>query len=335
MSEPSSLMQAIRSAPVVVTGGAGAIGSRLVRRLLELEPSSLSVIDDLSSGHRWLVPDDERLDFQRLDVCELSAELLPVERPWVFHLAAFFANQNSVDHPIEDLRRNGQGTLGTLLWASAQTGRRLVYASAGCSIAGHGVDAPIREEMPVSLDLDTPYQITKALGEFYCNYFADQLSTVRCRFFNSYGPGEVPGRYRNVIPNFVWAALHDRPLTITGTGDETRDFIFVDDLVDGLLRAAVTPAAHGGAFNLGTGVQTRIGDLAELIRDACGSRSTIRFAPRRPWDKSTHRQADISRARAELGFAPKVPLAEGIERTVEWFRAHRQPIERSISETPR
>lgn len=329
------MMEELRGAPVVVTGGAGAIGSRLVRRLLELAPGSVAAVDDLSSGHRWLLPDDDAVRFHRLDVCDLDSARLEVERPWVFHLAAFFANQNSVDHPIEDLRRNGQGTLSTLLWAAARGGRRLVYASAGCSIAGHGVDAPIREEMPVSLDLDTPYQITKALGEFYCNYFADRLSTVRCRFFNSYGPGEVPGRYRNVIPNFVWAALRDRPLTITGSGDETRDFIFVDDLVDGLLRAAVTPAAHRGAFNLGTGVQTRIGDLAELIRDVCGSRSTIRFAPRRPWDNSAHRQADISRARTRLGFEPRVALREGLERTVEWFRAHRQQIEQSISDPSR
>jgi nucleoside-diphosphate-sugar epimerase len=333
MSGRSDTSEPLRGAPVVVTGGAGAIGSRLVRKLLELEPGSLTVVDDLSSGYAWLLPQHEGLELRQLDVCDLQAGRLAVERPWVFHLAAFFANQNSVDHPLEDLRRNGRGTLSTLLWASALGGRRLVYASAGCSIAGHGVDAPIREEMPVSLELDTPYQITKALGEFYCNYFADRLSTVRCRFFNSYGPGEVPGPYRNVIPNFIWAALNDRPLTITGTGDETRDFIFVDDLAEGLLSAATTPQAHSRAYNLGTGVQTRVGDLAELIRGACASNSRIQFAPRRSWDKSTHRQADISRASTELGFAPGVSLAEGIERTVEWFRANRDRIETSMSET--
>ena len=107
----------------------------------------------------------------------------------VFHLAAFFANQNSVDHPTDDLHTNGLGTLATLMWAAERGARRLVYASAGCSIAGHNLDEPIREDMPVSLHLDTPYQITKALGEFYCNYFNARVSSVRCRFFNSYGPG--------------------------------------------------------------------------------------------------------------------------------------------------
>ena len=318
----------------VVTGGAGAIGSRLVRRLLQDGAESVAVIDDLSSGYDWLLPVDERVTLIVSDVCDLPTIELDVSSPLVFHLAAFFANQNSIDHPLDDLHTNGKGTLTTLMWACEKKAKRVVYASAGCSIAGHGINAPIREDMPVSLHLNTPYQITKALGEFYCNYFNDQVSTGRCRFFNSYGPGEVPGRYRNVIPNFIWRALHDQPLVITGTGNETRDFIYVDDLVDGLVRAAITPEAHGEAFNLGTGIQTRIIDLAEMIIKACHSRSRIEFAPRRPWDKSAHRQADISRARSVLGFKPTVSLSEGIERTVEWFHENRERIESAMRSNP-
>jgi nucleoside-diphosphate-sugar epimerase len=253
-------------------------------------------------------------------VCKIAEIPLDVESPLVFHLAGFFANQNSVDHPRDDLHTNGFGTLTTLMWAAARCARRFVYASAGCSIAGHGIDAPIREDMPVSLTLDTPYQITKTLGEFYCTYFDAQVPTVRCRFFNSYGPGEIPGVYRNVIPNFIWRALHGEPLVITGTGEETRDFIFVEDLVSGLLASAEVPEARGGAFNLGTGVQTRVIDLAEMIIKACRSTSAIRFTPRRLWDRSTHREADIGKARATLGFTPAVSVREGIERTVDWFR---------------
>src|SRR6185369_2709717 len=111
------------------------------------------------------------------DVCGLLDQGPLLETPTVFHLAAFFANQNSVDYPLADLHTNARGTLTALLWAKANRARRLVYASAGCSTAGHGVDAPVREDMPVSLDLDTPYQITKALGEFYCNYFNREVST--------------------------------------------------------------------------------------------------------------------------------------------------------------
>jgi UDP-glucose 4-epimerase len=318
---------------VLVTGGAGAIGSRLVRRLLASGATRVIVLDDLSSGYEWLLPNDCRLTFVERDVCDLGLLRLNIRDPIVFHLAAFFANQNSVDHPFADLHTNGKGTLAVLTWAAQNNAHRVVYASAGCSIAGHGIDAPIREDMPVSLHLDTPYQITKALGEFYCNYFHQHVSTVRCRFFNSYGPGEVPGRYRNVIPNFIWNALNNERLVITGTGEETRDFIFVEDLVEGLMQAATHPEAAGNAFNLGTGIQTDILTLANTIVQACNSKSRIEFAARRPWDKSPRRQADISRASSLLGFNPKVNIQEGIQRTVDWFVAERERIEASIHAT--
>lgn len=311
---------------VVVTGGAGAIGSRLVAALLDQGASRVVVVDDLSSGYEWLLPQDPRLTLIKGDIAGPGNLPSDVEQPFVFHLAAFFANQNSVDHPFDDLHTNGMGTLRVLSWASERRARRVVYASAGCSIAGHGFDGPIREDLPVSLHLDTPYQITKALGEFYCNYFDTSVATVRCRFFNSYGPGEVPGTYRNVIPNFIWRAMQGQPLVITGTGDETRDFIWVEDLVRGLMLCARTPDARGGAFNLGTGRQTRIRDLAELIIQATGSRSVIEFAPRRSWDKSIHREADISLARTKLRFEPQVNVSNGIERTVAWFRENRERI---------
>jgi nucleoside-diphosphate-sugar epimerase len=308
--------------PVVITGGAGAIGSRLVSRCLDLGAEHIIAVDNLTSGYKWLLPPHPGVRLVQADTCDLLDLEIAVANPTVFHLAAFFANQNSVDHPREDLHTNGLGTLTTLMWAAERGARRFVYASAGCSIAGHGIEAAIREDMPVSLTLDTPYQITKALGEFYCNYFNPRIPTVRCRFFNSYGPGEIPGPYRNVIPNFIWCALRGEPLVITGTGDETRDFIYVDDLVSGLLAAAGRPEARGEAFNLGTGVQTRIIDLAEIVIKACRSTSRIEFGPRRPWDRSTHREAEISKAKAALGFQPTVAIREGIERTVDWFREH-------------
>ncbi len=322
--------QAFAGGTAVVTGGAGAIGSRLVHRLLSDGAARVIVVDDLSSGYKWLLPSDPRVEFVRGDVCDIANLVDANTSAYVFHLAAFFANQNSVDHPDEDLHTNGLGTLNVLRWAAASRARIVVYASAGCSIAGHDHPGPISEDLPVSLHLDTPYQITKALGEFYCNYFADQVPSVRCRFFNSYGPGEVPGHYRNVIPNFIWRALRDEPLTITGTGEETRDFIYVDDLVDGLVRAAITPAAVGQAINLGTSKQTKISDLAATIIDACQSSSVIEYAPRRSWDKSLRREADITRARSILGHAPSVAVPEGVRNTIAWFKANLQRIEESI-----
>ncbi len=316
---------------VVVTGGAGAIGSRVVARLLADGARSVAVVDNMASGYAWLLPRDPRVRLYRADVCDLARLDLDVRQPTVFHLAAFFANQNSVDHPQDDLHTNGRGTLATLEWAVAREARRVVYASAGCSIAGHDTDGPIREDMPVSLHLQTPYQITKALGEFYCNYFADRVSTVRCRFFNSFGPGELPGRYRNVIPNFIWRALHDEPLVITGTGAETRDFIYVDDVVEGLVRAATTPEAHGEAFNLGTGVETSVSDIATAVLAACQSKSRIEHAPPRAWDHSVRRRADISKAARGLRFTPSVSVADGIARTVAWFLQSRERIAAEVS----
>ena len=310
----------------VVTGGSGAIGSNLVRRLLNDGLERIWVVDDLSSGYLWLLPEDPRVTVIQADVCGIQEMKIAADEPVVFHLAAFFANQNSVDHPTDDLHTNGLGTLQTLRWAADVGARSLVYASAGCSIAGHGIDAPIREDMPVSLFLDTPYQITKALGEFYCNYYLPKVPSVRCRFFNSYGPGEVPGRYRNVIPNFIYWAMTGQPLPITGTGEETRDFIFVDDMVDGLVRCGTTPEAAGQAINLGTGVQTRIIDLAHKVLALTGSSSPIVYKPRRDWDHSKTRQADNSKAREVIGLDPQVRMEAGLEATVAWFEDHMDDI---------
>lgn len=315
----------------IVTGGAGAIGSRLVRRLLAAGAPQVLVVDDLSSGYRWLLPEHPRLMFVQADVAEFFGDSFALRGAHLFHLAAFFANQNSVDHPEEDLHTNGLGTLRVLKWAADNEARRVVYASAGCSIAGSGVQGEaIREDMPISLEMSTPYQITKALGEFYCNYYKQRVSTVRCRFFNSFGPGEVPGRYRNVIPNFIWWALHGQPLPITGTGEETRDFIFVEDMVEGLIRCALAPEAHGQAFNLGTGVETRVGDLVELVLRLTGSDSPVVYQPRRDWDHCVRRQADTSLAQRVLGHHPRVTVEQGLAQTVQWFRDHLEQIEHSL-----
>src|SRR5436190_18690082 len=268
---------------VLVTGGAGAIGGNLCRALVEAGARVL-VLDNLSSAERWNVPSLPGLLFVEGDIRdEVKLKRVFFERPAiVFHLAAFFANQNSVDHPETDLEVNGLGTL-RLLEYSVFTGLdRFVYASSGCSIYGSDAPLPLREEF-TSLHLSSPYQITKMLGELYCNFFSNHygLKVVKPRFFNSYGPGEIPGQYRNVIPNFIYWAMKGRPLVITGTGEETRDFTYVSDIVDGLLRAGWMDEAVGQEFNLASGTETRIRDLAAMVVDATGNRSRVEFAPRR------------------------------------------------------
>ena len=173
---------------------------------------------------------------------EIALKRVFFEKPdIVYHLAAFFANQNSVDHPEHDLEVNSLGTLRLLQYASMAGVDRFVFASSGCSIYGSDAPLPLREEF-MSMHLSTPYQITKMTGELYCNFFYNHygLKVVKPRFFNSYGPGEVPGQYRNVIPNFIFWSMKGMPLPITGSGEETRDFTFVGDIVNGI--------AHGWAL---------------------------------------------------------------------------------------
>jgi nucleoside-diphosphate-sugar epimerase len=314
---------------ILVTGGAGAIGSNLCRRLAELG-AQVIILDDLSSGVRWNVPSLPGVLFVEGDILdEVKLKRVFFERPQiVFHLAAFFANQNSVDHPERDLMVNGLGTLRLLEYSVFTGVERFVYASSGCSIYGSDSPLPLREEF-MSMHLSTPYQITKMLGELYCNFFYNHygLKVVKPRFFNSYGPGEVPGQYRNVIPNFIYWAMKGLPLPITGSGEETRDFTYVGDIVDGLLRAGVMESAVGQEFNLASGKETRIIDLANMINEATGNTAGIRFAQRRKWDTKSRLLASIDRARQLIGYEPRTCFEEGLKHTIEWFRKNWDRIE--------
>lgn len=323
LSDPADLAR-LADRRVLVTGGAGAIGSNLVARLLALGAREVVVLDDLTAGHRWAVPDDPRVTFVEAAVTDEAAlERVFADRPEiVFHLAAFFANQNSVEHPRLDLETNGFGTLALLEQAARADPERFVYASSGCSIYGSDAPLPLSEEA-VSLDLSSPYQITKMLGELYGNFYRrhHDVPVVNARLFNSYGPGEVPGRYRNVIPNFLWWARHGRPLPITGSGEETRDFTFVDDVVDGLVRCAVVDDAAGLAVNIASGVETPISRIAELVNEATGNDGGIVARPARQWDTKSRLLADIDLARSKLGYRPTVDIESGIDRTAAWFDA--------------
>ena len=163
------------------------------------------------------------------------------EKPdYVFHLAAHFANQNSVDNPKYDLMVNGRGILKVLQYAQLIDVERFVYSSSGCGVYGLDSKMPF-EEHDVSIRLHTPYQVTKLIGELYTNYFHNLygLPIVNARFFNVFGPGEVPGMYRNVIPNFFYWAMSGQALPIAGDGTETRDWTYVDDVIDGLLAMGI------------------------------------------------------------------------------------------------
>jgi len=264
-------------------------------------------------------------------VDEVKLKRVFFEQPQiVFHLAAFFANQNSVDFPERDLMVNGMGTLRLLEYATFTGVDRFVYASSGCSIYGSSAPLPLTEEF-MSLNLSTPYQITKMLGELYCNFFYNHhgLKVVKPRFFNSYGPGEVPGQYRNVIPNFIYWAMRGQALPITGSGEETRDFTYVTDIVDGLLRAGAFESAIGQEFNLASGEETRIIDLAEMINAATNNPAGIRFSERRKWDTKSRLLASIDRAESLISYKPDIGFEAGLENTIQWFRDNWDKIEAS------
>ncbi len=322
---------------VLVTGGAGAIGSNLSRALAGLNARTVIVLDDLSAAYAWNIPSLRNVLFVKGSVTdEASLKRVFSLRPAVvFHLAAFFANQNSVDYPRRDLMTNGLGTLLVLQYAQLGGVERLVYASSGCSIYGSAAPLPLREEF-MSMHLTTPYQITKMLGELYGNFFHHHygLPVVKTRFFNSYGPGEVPGQYRNVIPNFIYRALSGLPLPFTGTGDETRDFTYVMDIVDALLRAGYYQQAVGQEMNIASGTEVNILHMAERINELTGNTAGIVRAARRTWDTKKRLLASIDRAKQLLGYEPTMHFDAGLKHTLEWFQANWDAIQRDAEFPP-
>src|SRR5438309_4894246 len=282
-----SYLQSYDGKKVLVTGGGGSIGTNLVRALVKAGAGLVIILDDLSAAYEWNIPSLPGVMVVRGSVDDdVSLKRVFNERvDLVYHLAAFFANQNSVDYPERDLLVNGLGTLRVYQYATMSKVEKLVYASSGCSIYGSAAPLPLTEDF-VSMHLTTPYQITKMLGELYANFFWHhyKLPVVKTRFFNSYGPGEVPGQYRNVIPNFIYRALKGLPLPFTGAGDETRDFTYVTDIVDALLRAAYFDSAVGREMNIASGTETRILDMAERVNELCDNSGGIVRAEPRVWD---------------------------------------------------
>jgi nucleoside-diphosphate-sugar epimerase len=172
-------------------------------------------------------------------------------------------------------------------------------------------------------------RVFKVTGEMYCNFYHHHygLPIVNCRFFNSYGPGEVPGQYRNVIPNFIYWAMKGIALPITGTGEETRDFTYVLDLVQGLIKAGYYKEAVGENFNLASGKEVRIRDLAEMVNKATENRKPIYFMERRKWDTKARLLASIEKAERLVGYRPFVDFEEGFRSNIEWFKDNWKKIE--------
>jgi UDP-glucose 4-epimerase len=303
---------------ILVTGGAGAIGSRLVADLSRMH--RVLVLDDLSSG--WF--DNLRnmpVEFWRGSVTdeEILHKVFAENPSVIFHLAANFANQNSVDYPQKDLLVNGLGTLKMLDFSRKANVKRFVYTSSSCVYGNF--DEPIREDM-VGENLDTPYAISKLNGEHYVRFFHEyhRLPTAILRLFNSYGPGEYPGKYRNVIPNFIYSAMNGQTVTVTGTGEETRDYTYIEDTVQALKLCMTRDEAIGQIFNTGTGLETSMNELLRCMKNALNMDIPVEYRPRRDWDHIVRRRSDITNISRMLGYKTTVDLETGLRRTVDWFK---------------
>lgn len=312
--------QMINDKTILVTGGAGAIGSVLVKQLSS--NNSIVVLDNMSSGHEDNLPRLSSVKLFRASILddEILREIFAdYSFDYVFHLAANFANQNSVQYPQRDLEVNGMGILKLLQNSRDFNVGCFVYASSSCV---YGNSSRIANENTMEFDVETPYAITKLLGERYTAFFHQYygLNTVIVRIFNSYGPGEYPGKFRNVITNFFSACLAGAPVIITGSGNETRDFTFNADTVQGLLLAAENENACGQIINIGSGRETRIVDIARRIINLTGSKSELVFGERRSWDKIIHRRANIEKANRILGYVPRFGINEGLARTWDWVQ---------------
>ena len=308
---------------ILVTGGAGCIGTNLCKKLADLG-AKVIILDDLSSAYEWNVPKAKNIVFVNGSVLddEMLKRVFKAKPDYVFHLAAHFANQNSVDNPQTDLTVNGLGTLKVLQYANLVNVKRFVYSSSGCGVYGLDSKMPF-EEHDISISLHTPYQVTKLLGELYTNYFHNLygLPIVNARFFNVYGPGEVPGKYRNVIPNFFYWAMNGqgRALPITGDGTETRDWTYVDDIIDGLLAMGIKEEAVGEAINLGSGKEHRVIDMANMVNELASNEAGIKYVERRDWDVKTRLLSSIEKAKKLLDYKPQMEFEDGLKRVHEWF----------------
>jgi UDP-glucose 4-epimerase len=307
----------------LVTGAAGFIGSTLVDRLLADGHSVLGV-DDLSSGRSENIVAAERhsdFEFVKADIVDADLiGLLAEARPEVvFHLAAQISVRHSVDDPPFDAAVNVVGTV-RLAEAARRAGvRKIVHTSSGGSIYGTPPSYPTSEDVPT--DPASPYAASKVAGEIYLNTFRN-LYGLECSHIapaNVYGPRQDPHGEAGVVAIFAQALLAERPTKIFGDGTDTRDYVYVDDVVDAFVRAS-GPLGGGRRFNIGTGVETSTRQLHSEIAKAAGTPDDPEFHPARLGDLRRS-CLDISRAEAELGWTPKVSLNEGIARTTEYFRS--------------
>jgi UDP-glucose 4-epimerase len=306
-------------AKALVTGGAGFIGSNLVRALLE-RGDDVRVLDNFSTGNR--------ANLAGLEVEIVEGELRSYERVHnavrgtevVYHLGALGSVPRSVQDPLTSSAVNVEGTLNVLLAARDEGVRRVVFASSS-SVYGAKRDLPVGEELPT--DPISPYGVAKLAAERYCVSFTrvyESFETVVLRYFNVFGPRQSPfSQYAAMVPLFITAISAGDPVTVYGDGEQSRDFTYVENVVDATVRAARADGASGRIFNVAAGTPASVNTVAETIATIVGQPVERRYEPPRPGDIRDS-WADVSAAKEALGYVPTVGLEDGLRRTIDYLR---------------
>ena len=332
----------MNNSKILISGGAGFVGSNLVHFLISnYSINQIIIVDNLISSEIINIPKNDKIKFILGSIADDKIlNQLPDDIDYVFHLSCYHGNQSSIVNPIDDHQNNTLTSL-KLFKKISKNGRikKIIYAAAGCAVAKkkYGEVDATSEEANVSLFHDSPYSISKLVGEMYGNYFFRRhgMPIVKARFQNIYGPREYLGAgvwrgtintvWRNVIPTFIWKALNGEKLYLDNDGLTSRDFIYVEDVVKGLIDCAQKGTA-GEAYNLATGVETKIRDLANLIIEIAKSKSEIVLLPKREWDNSGNRFGSTIKAERELGFKSSMDLIDGIKHTVSWTEENKDHI---------
>jgi UDP-glucose 4-epimerase len=310
---------------VLVTGGAGFIGSNLTEALLKAG-HQVWVLDNFSTGKREnliFAREFPSLEVVKGDIRDLSLCQAAVERvQYVFHLAALPSVQQSVEDPLTSNSVNVEGTLNLLLSSRDAEVKRMIYASS-CAIYGDDPTLPKREDMaPMPL---SPYALQKYIGERYCQLFSQLygLETVSLRYFNIFGPKQDPTSvYSAVIPRFIAAFLQNSSPVIFGDGDQSRDFTYIDNVVQANLLAMSVDHLQGEVVNVACGERTSLNQLVEVLKKIIGSEIPVVYQPPRDGDVK-HSFADVRKAKEVLNYFPRVDRVEGLSMTVDYFRKHR------------
>ena len=304
----------------LVTGAAGFIGSKLAGRLAELGNEVVG-LDDLSDGSPENLSAWPEVDLRRADLRDAAA-VRDAARGCsvIFHLGAMRSVPRSMDMPGPTTDVNVMGTLNVLT-AAFDRGARVVFASSS-SVYGDQARYPLVETMDPAPR--SPYAASKLAGEIYCRTWwrTFGVPTMSLRYFNVYGPGQDPyGEYAVVVPRFILACLSGERPVVHGDGRQSRDFTYVDDVVEATILAAhAPPDAYGEVFNIGGGkLPTSINDILAIVAELTGTSPDPLWAPARPGDVR-RTEADISKARRLLGYSPSTPAPAGLSATVEWFR---------------